>query len=237
MVARNISAIKQVRFDQGVGDNDESIVYSIDDISRRMISGVQVLDVKGPKTFQSKDRHTSVTPEDLSERWSIGTGQAKETIKRTTQQYVRSALLPLARRYCADRMFQKRCLHGDWYTDTMDGRVMSKDGNRYAQVFANKGYFAVIYPMDTKKKAGEALHIFCQEFGVPDRLTFDGSKEQTGKGTEFMKQVRKNNIDFHVIEPERHNQNASEGVIQEVRRKWFRTMVRNRVPRLSLIHI
>ena len=55
MVARNISAIKQVRFDQGVGDNDESIVYSIDDISRRMISGVQVLDVKGPKTFQSKD--------------------------------------------------------------------------------------------------------------------------------------------------------------------------------------
>ena len=85
--------------------------------------------------------------------------------------------------------------------------------------------------MDTKKKAGEALRIFCQEFGVPDRLTFDGSKEQTGKGTEFMKQVRKNNIDFHVIEPERHNQNASEGVIREVRRKWFRTMVRNRVPR------
>ena len=81
MVARNISAIKQVHFDQGVDDNDESVVYSIDDISRRMISGVQVLDVKGPKTFQSRDQHTSVTPEDMSERWSIGTGQAKETIK------------------------------------------------------------------------------------------------------------------------------------------------------------
>ena len=51
MVARNISAIKQVRFDQGVDGNDKSVVYSIDDIARRMISGVQVLDVKGPKTF------------------------------------------------------------------------------------------------------------------------------------------------------------------------------------------
>jgi hypothetical protein len=55
--------------------------------------------------------------------------------------------------------------------------------------------------MDTKSKAGDALRTFCQEFGVPDRLTCDGSKEQTGKKTEFMQQVRKNDIDLHVIEP------------------------------------
>ena len=41
----------------------------------------------------------------------------------------------------------------------------------------------------------------------------------------------KNDIDLHVIEPERHNQNLCEGVIREVRRKWFRTMVRSCVPR------
>jgi len=35
----------------------------------------------------------------------------------------------------------------------------------------------------------------------------------TGKKTEFMQLVRKNNIDLHVIEPERHNQNPCEGVI------------------------
>jgi len=40
---------------------------------------------------------------------------------------------------------------------------------------------------------------------VPGRLTCDGSKEQTGKKTEFMEQVRKNDIDLHVIEPKRHN--------------------------------
>jgi len=109
--------------------------------------------------------------------------------------------MPLARRYRADRIFEKRRLRGEWFTDTLDGRVTSKDRNRYGQVFANRGYFATVYPMDTKSKAGNALRTFCQ---TPDRLTCDGSKEQTGKKTEFMQQVRKNDTDLHVIEPERH---------------------------------
>ena len=46
-----------------------------------------------------------------------------------------------------------------------------------------------------------------------------------------MKQIRKNNIDFQLIKPDRHNHNPCKGVIREVRRKWFRTMTRNRVPR------
>ena len=60
----------------------------------------------------------------------------------------------------------------------MDGRVKSKQGNRYAQVFGNQSYFAKIYPMDSKGQAGEALKTFCREFGVPEHLNFDGSKEQ-----------------------------------------------------------
>jgi hypothetical protein len=140
--------------------------------------------------------------------------------------------MPLARKYRADRIFEKRQLQGKWFTDTLDGCVTSKDRNRYGQVFANRGNFATVYPMDTsKRKAGNALRTFCQEFGASDRLTCVGSKEQTGKKTKFMQQVRKNNIDLHVIEPERRNQNPCEGVIREVRRKWFRTMVRSRVPR------
>ena len=46
-----------------------------------------------------------------------------------------------------------------------------------------------------------------------------------------MKQIRKNDINFHVIEPDRHNQNHCKGLIGEVRRKWFRTMIRNQVTR------
>ena len=110
-------------------------------------------------TFQSSKRHNDVTPEDLSERWCISLNQAASTIKRTTQNFLRSAILPIARRYRADRMFQRKTLVGDWSTDTLDGRIVSLNGNKYAQVFANKSYFAKIYPMDSKRKCGEALNL------------------------------------------------------------------------------
>ena len=55
-----------------------------------------------------------------------------------------------------DRVFNRKTLAEDWSTDTMDGRVKSIEGNRYAQVFANKGYFLRLYPMDSKRKAGDA---------------------------------------------------------------------------------
>ena len=84
--------------------------------------------------------------------------------------------------------------------------------------------------MYRKGKAGEALRVFCQEFGVPERLTMDGTKEQIGSNSEFMYQIR-NGIDFHIIDPERHNQNPTEGVIREICRKWFRVMFRKKVPK------
>ena len=59
--------------------------------------------------------------------------------------------------------------------------------------------------MDSKRKAGDALGLFCQEFGVPEQLTFDSSKEQCGKGTQFMKQIRRHDINYHILEPDLHN--------------------------------
>ena len=181
-------------------------------------------------TFQSSGRHSDVTPQQLSERWGISINIASKTLQKTTQRFLRCAILPLSRRYRADRMFTRKTLSGDWSTDTFDGRCKSHAGNKYAQVFANKAYFSRIYPMDSKKKAGDALKVFCQEFGVPERLTFDGSKEQNCKGTQFMSQVRKHNIDYHTSEAALHNQNPVEGCIRELRRKWYRIMIRQRVP-------
>ena len=73
--------------------------------------------------------------------------------------------------------------------------------------------------MDSKSKAGDILRLFYQEFGVPEKITFDGSKEQTEKNTTFMKQIRSHNIDYHISEADLHNQNPVEGVIRELRRK------------------
>ena len=99
-------------------------------------------------------------------------------MKKTTQRIFRSAVLPLGRRYEADRIYELPRLPGEWFTNTFHGRTVSRDGNKYGQVFVNHTYFSAIYPMDRKGKAGEALRVFCQEFGVPERLTMDGAKEQ-----------------------------------------------------------
>ena len=104
-------------------------------------------------------------------------------------------------------------------------------GNRYAQVFANDKYFAKPYPMDKKGKASDVLKELCRDFRVPEHLTFDGSREQTCKGTTFMKTVSHYNIDNQLSEPDLHNQNPDEGIICELRKKWFRTMVRTKFPK------
>ena len=56
--------------------------------ARAQVSEVEVQDVIAAHTFESKEKHTSVTPQDLSECWCIGLGQATETLKRTTQRIV-----------------------------------------------------------------------------------------------------------------------------------------------------
>jgi hypothetical protein len=86
--------------------------------------------------------------------------------------------------------------------------------------------------MDSKSKAGDALRTFCRKCGAPEKLRFDGSKEQTGKNTEFQRQTRKHNIQQHISEPNIHNQSPAEGVVREVRRKWYRVKFRKNVTKL-----
>ena len=86
-----------------------TVCYDIGRLNTRLISSVRVpnvpqvrmssvQDVPSERTFQSRERHSAATPEDLSEKWHITLEQAKQTLKRTTQWLVRSALLPLSRR-------------------------------------------------------------------------------------------------------------------------------------------
>ena len=80
-----------------------SSVYSFPEMaeSLRNIMAVQP-DLPSHKTFVSSQRHPAITAEQLSERWNIGLSQARQTIKVTTQRGVRSAILPLSRRYRTD---------------------------------------------------------------------------------------------------------------------------------------
>ena len=80
------------------------------------------------KTFLSSNRHSNTTPEDLSEVWNISVEQAKMTLDATTQHHVRSAIMPLSRRYRTDRMFEPKRLLGTMASDTMDPRCDSIHG-------------------------------------------------------------------------------------------------------------
>ena len=79
-------------------------------------------DVNMPRMFLSKNRHFITTAEDLSKRWGLSISQAALNLKKTTQKLTRSAIMPLERRYRADRMFDIRRIHGTMSTIAMDSR-------------------------------------------------------------------------------------------------------------------
>ena len=190
------------------------------------------VDVPAARTFVSSNRHSQVTSENLSDRWNIGLRQARQTLQVTTQKGVRSAIMPLSRRYRTDLMYQQRKLRNQkFYTDTLIGKYKSLTNNTCMQIFANEAQFVKAYPMQSKGSAGAALRQFVRDYGVPEKLTSDGAGEQSGPNTEFMRIVRKHGIDHHLSEPHRPNQNRAESVIREVKRKWFRQMTKRRVPK------
>ena len=223
----------------GFGDTEPGLlqissIYCLREMAESITShrNISAVDVEARKTFISKERHPAISSEQLSERWNIGLKNARQTLKVTTQRGVRSAILPLSRRYRTDRMYNQRKLRNQkFYTDTLIGKFNSLTNNTCAQIFANESYFVKAYPMESKASAGQALRQFVRDYGVPEQLTSDGSGEQTGPTTLFMKNVRKYNIEHHISEPHRPQQNRAESVIREVKRRWFRQMTKRRVPK------
>jgi hypothetical protein len=188
-------------------------------------------DVKDPHLMISSKRHWDKSPEEISNLWHIGVKQAKETMQATTQKFVRSALLPISRRYRSDRHFYRKHLNSHFSSDLYYGRTQSLHGNTCAYIFSHKSGFVQAYPQSSKTETAESLRKFTRDWGIPRKLTYDGAPEQIGQFTDFQKRIRLYDIDFHVSSPRRPNENPAEGVIREVRKKWFRIMQAKGVPK------
>ena len=218
-------------------------IFDINAFNRRIMKSDVSLSAQGPlseemlrprKTFISSERHSNTTLEDLSEIWNISVEQAKMTLDATTQHHVRSAIMPLSRRYCVDRMFEPKRLLGDMASDTMDPRCYSIHGDyRYCQVFGNKMMFCEAIPIVSKSgdSADGALKEFLRDYGAPENMITDGLKEQTSKGSKFLATLRKNNVNPVVTMPHRPNHNPAEGVIRELRKRWYRGIFSTNCPR------
>ena len=147
-------------------------MFSIDTMNRKISSlkrlelgkpivGPVKSDVTITHIVQSYDRHSDFNAQDLSERWVISISTAANTLKNTTQKFLRISVLYLSRRCRTDRVFIRKAFRGYWSTDTINSRCYSLEGNRHVKLFATKALFSRIYPVDSKKKAGDALRLFC----------------------------------------------------------------------------
>ena len=96
---------------------------------------------------------------------------------------IRSAIMPLARRYRADWMFNVCRIHGTMSTDTMDARCQSIHNENYCQVFGNKQFFVEAYPIKKKSDFHLVLDKFVKEYGAPDKMTYNDAQEQIGRKT------------------------------------------------------
>ena len=104
-------------------------------------------DITSQRTFTSKNRNLYVNLSDLSKIWQIVIGAAAKTLNAMTQRMLISSIMPILIRYRPNRIFERPCIKGGIFTDTMEGQYKSFDGNFYAQVFTNNSCFAATYPI------------------------------------------------------------------------------------------
>ena len=185
------------------------------------------------RSFVSRKRHADLAADSLWELWGIGPKRARATLLATTQMGICSAILPLTRRYRADRMYNIKRLDGKFATDTFYADMKSIHGNTCCQVYSHKVGFQACYPKinATGNSLGETLDDFVHDFCAPSHLTFDGHQSQVGKKTCFFKSLQKYRIDHHVWAPRRPNENPAEGTICELKRRFYTTMTRRGVPK------
>ena len=183
-------------------------------------------------TLISTERHEKTTANHLSEKFGIGLQRAYATLQVTLQQGKRSAILPISRRYRADRFYNVKRLNGRFSTDTIYGNCVSLRGNIASQVYSHKCGFAKLYHL-TKTKGddiGETLANFIHEYGAPEHLTFDGAAVQVGSNTKFNSLLRQHHINYHISAPRRPNENPAEGAIREIKKRAYRMMFKLNVP-------
>ena len=85
--------------------------------------------------------------------WGISKKQVHTTLRVTTQRGIRSAVMPLSRRYKSDLIYHTPRLGGLWYGNTLISNIKTIEGNTCAQIFD----FVEVYPMESKAMVGDAL--------------------------------------------------------------------------------
>lgn len=104
------------------------------------------------------------------------------------------------------------------------------EGNTCAMVITN-GYYTRVTPMADRKDSARALEEMEKDIGSPEKLITDLAPELSGKHTEWMKTIRKYDIDLTWSEKGRKNQNhAAEREIGILKGRWKRQKTEKNIP-------
>ena len=168
----------------------------------------------------------------LAENYGIGLERSKQVLRVTTQQGVRSAILPISRRYCADRYFGIKHLNGKFTTDTLWSKVKSLRGNVCSQVYSHKCGFRACYhmPKADGEHVGHTLNRMIEDYGAPEHLIMDGASVQVGSRTSLQNIIRKASIKTHISHPRRPEENPAERAILGIKTRWYRLKQCKNIP-------
>ena len=189
-------------------------------------------DIPRIRTYVSHERHNKISADKISEILCIGPDKAAQMLRVTRQRGTRSAILPIGRRYRADRMYDVKRLEGKFSTDTLYGKVQSLRGYKASQIYSHKCGFKVAYHLSrvNNNQVGQSLNDFIFDYGAPNHLTYDGAAVQVGKNTVFQDTIRKAHILYHVSGPRRPNENPAEGAIRDIKMRWYRLQTKKNIP-------
>ena len=151
------------------------------------------------KVGASKGRH-EVTSESLSHKWLVLPEAARRKVQHTTHRGIRKILhLSLLQWFRTNNQaLRYNRLHKSFFADTMLAGIVSRRGNRYAQVYSTKFGWSRAHPMKRKGDAHESLYLFFKRDGVPHKMVMGVSKEKT-LGS-FRKKCQE--VDFHIKQME-----------------------------------
>ena len=189
------------------------------------------LEESGVAAIRTGDVTSDVTPENVARRWMVGLETAKNSLRVTTQQGVRSIPNPATRRF-KTQMAHLRYprLRGMFYADIMEPKIRSIDLQRYAHIIGNGRGYTKAFPMQRKNESIYVLDDFVKKVGIPEVLLCNNDSTMEGWG-EWKKRIRKYSIDPKYTEPYSPFQNKAELDIRELKRMTRRFQDKTRSPR------
>ena len=154
---------------------------------------------------------------------------AQETIKATTQSYVRNSVHPIERRFktkaAALRYNHLKCT---LYSDAMFFSAPSFIQTKCSQIFTTNFGFTKFVPMKGKGEAAEVLRELITYIGIPEHIHMDGAKEM------MLGNWRKtcNELGIRMLNTEKSSpwQNRAETEIREVKKHTRRLLHKTRSP-------